>query len=129
MQEYPVKPGHAGRIDFKLIFEAAFGSYDETDDGWLQGGHGSMPVIRAKQEGKKAVVVDTETDKSYAVKMAQGDEEAGRIAQDTHRAWNDFLEGVTGYDSKQRSKKIQEMAKKEAKAKAEAELAKKQTSS
>lgn len=114
MQEYPVKPGHAGKIDFKLIFEAAFGSYDEDEDGWLQGSYGSMPVIRAKQEGKKAIKVDTETDKSYALRMAQGDEEATFVAKDTHRAWNDFLEGVTGYDAKTRSKKIQQAAKKEA---------------
>ncbi len=121
MQEYPVKPGHAAKIDFKMIFEAAFGSYTE-DDGWLKGEYGSMTKIWAKQDGKKLLVVDTETDKSYAVKMAQGDEAAGEVAKDTHRAWNDFLEGVTGYDAKTRSKKIQEKAKKEAKAKAEAEL-------
>ena len=51
--------------------------------------------------------------------MAQGDDQAGQVAQDTHRAWNDFLEGVTGYDAKMRSKKVQEQAKKEAKAAAE----------
>jgi len=114
MQEYPVKPGHAAKIDFRLIFEAAFGSYEESDDGWLQGSYGSMPTIRARQEGKKSVVVDTVTDKSFALRMAEGDEGAGEIARDTHRAWNDFLEGVTGYDSKTRSKKIQQAAKKEA---------------
>ena len=102
-----------------MIFEAAFGSYDE-DDGWLKGGYGSMPRIWAKQDGKKLLIVDTETDKSIALKMAQGDEEAGQLARDTHRAWNDFLEGVTGYDAKTRSKKIQEKAKKDAKAAAEA---------
>jgi len=112
MQEYPVKPGHAAKIDFKLIFEAAFGSYEETDDGWLEGSYGTMPRIRAKQDGKKTVVVDTETDKSVALRMAQGDESAAELARDTHRAWNDFLEGITGYDAKMRSKKVQEAAKK-----------------
>lgn len=112
MQTYPVKPGHAGKIDFKTIFEAAFGSYEE-EDGWLKGSYGSMPRIWAKQDGKKGVVVDTDTDKSIAVAMANGDAEAGMIARDTHRAWNDFLEGVTGYDAKTRSKKIQEAAKKD----------------
>ncbi len=113
MQEYPVKPGHAGKIDFNMIFEAAFGSYEE-DDGWLKGDYGSMTKIWARQEGKKKVVVDTETDKSYALRMAEGDEDAGVVAKDTHRAWNDFLEGVTGYDAKTRSKKVQQAAKKEA---------------
>lgn len=113
MQEYPVKPGHAAKIDFNMIFEAAFGSYDEVEDGWLQGSYGSMPKILAKQDGKKKVIVDTETDKSFALRMAEGDTEAGDVAKDTHRAWNDFLEGVTGYDSKMRSKKIQQAAKKD----------------
>ncbi len=122
MQEYPVKPGHAAKIDFKMIFEAAFGSYEE-DDGWLKTSYGSMPKIWAKQEGKKQVVVDTETDKTIAVRMAEGDEEAGQIAVDTQRTWNEFLEGVTGYNAKMRSKKAQEQAKKEAKAQAERELA------
>ncbi len=108
-----MKPGHAGKIDFNLIFEAAFGSYT-VEDGWLTGSYGSMPSIRAKQEGKKAVIVDTITDKSFVTKMAAGDPEATAIAQDTHRAWNDFLEGITGYDSKTRSKKIQKAAKKDA---------------
>lgn len=107
-----MKPGHAGKIDFKMIFEAAFGSYTEND-GWLEGSYGSMPSIRAKQVGKKIVTVDTVTDKSYVTKMAQGDAEATAIAQDTHRAWNDFLEGITGYDAKTRSKKIQKAAKKD----------------
>ncbi len=122
MQQYPVKPGHAGKIDFNMIFEAAFGSYEE-DDGWLKGSYGSMPKIWAKQDGKKLLVVDTETDKGVAVAIGKGGAEAEQamaLAQDTHRAWNDFLEGVTGYDAKTRSKKIQEKAKKEAKAAAEA---------
>jgi hypothetical protein len=116
MQEYPVKPGHAAKIDFKMIFEAAFGSFEE-DDGWLKGGFGSMPRIWAKQEGKKTVVVDTETDKTVALRIAQGGAEADaalQLAKDTHRTWNDFLEGVTGYDAKNRSKKIQAAAKKDA---------------
>lgn len=118
MQEYPVKPGHAAKIDFQMIFEAAFGSYKE-EDGWLKASYGSMPKIWAKQDGKKSVVVDTETDKTIAVRMTKGDAEAEAIAKDTHRAWNDFLEGVTGYDAKMRSKKAQEQAKKNAKAAAQ----------
>lgn len=122
MQEYPVKPGHAGKIDFKMIFEASFGSYEE-EDGWLKASMGSMPKIWAKQDGKKKLIVDTETDKTIAVRMAEGDEEAGRIAVETQQTWNEFLEGVTGYDAKMRRKKAQEAIKKEAKEAAEREMA------
>ncbi len=123
MQEYPVKPGHAGKIDFKMIFEAAFGSYEE-DGEWLKTSYGSMPKIWAKQDGKKKVIVDTETDKNIAIAIGKGGEEAEQamaLAQDTQRTWNDFLEGVTGYNAKMRSKKAQEQAKKDAKAAAEKE--------
>ncbi len=128
MQQYPVKPGHAGKIDFKMIFEAAFMGYTE-EDGWLKSSYGSMPKIWAKQDGKKFVIVDTETDLEVAKKMvhlgsddpalAAEAEQAATVAKDTQRTWNDFLEGVTGYDAKKRSKKIQEQAKKDAKAAAE----------
>jgi hypothetical protein len=111
MQEYPVKPGNAAKIDFNAAFEACFGDYKE-EDGWLKGSFGSMPKIWAKQEGKKAVVVDTETDKDFARRLAGGDQDALRIAMETQRCWNDFLEAVTGYNAKQRSKKLQEAAKK-----------------
>jgi hypothetical protein len=120
MQEYPVKPGHAAKIDFKMIFEASFGAFEE-DDGWLKASFGSMPKIWAKQDGKKIFIVDTETDKSIALRLAQGDEEAGKIAVETQQTWNEFLEGCTGYDAKMRRKKSQEAVKKAAKEAAEKE--------
>ncbi len=111
MQTYDVKPGHAGKIDFRGLFEICFDGCKE-DDEWLIGSFGSMPMIRARQEGKKFVHVDTQTDKSFVTRMTEGDDEAMQIAQETQRRWNDFLEGVTGYNAKQRSKKAQEKAKK-----------------
>jgi hypothetical protein len=111
MQTYPVRPGHAAKTDLKMLFEAAFDSCTEKG-GWLTGKFGTLLDIKVKYEGKKEFVVDTVTDKTVAVKMAQGDESAGAIARETQSRWNDFLEGATGYDAKARSKKIQEMAKK-----------------
>jgi hypothetical protein len=116
MQTYPVKPGHAAKTDLKMLFEAAFDAVRE-EDGWLVGAFGTMPTIKARYEGKNELVVDTVTDKTFAVKMAQGDAQAGEVAKETHSRWNDFLEGATGYDAKTRSKKIQEAAKKDKDAK------------
>lgn len=113
MQEYPVKPGTAAKIDFKAAFEENFENVSE-DDGWLKGSYGSMPKVWAKQDGKKLVVVDTESDVSFAKRMAEGDSEAQQIAMDTQRRWNNFLETVTGYNAKMRGKKAQEKAKKQA---------------
>ncbi|MFO1532772.1 MAG: DUF5611 family protein [Thermoplasmatota archaeon] len=111
MQTYPVKPGHAAKVDFAMVFDACFDSHKQ-DGEWFASAFGSMPQIRARYQGKKELVVDTQTDKSFAQKVAAGDKEAFALAADTQRRWNEFLEAVTGYDAKQRSKKTQEMAKK-----------------
>jgi hypothetical protein len=111
MQTYPVKPGHAAKVDFGMVFDACFDSH-KMDGDWYSGAFGSMPQIKAKYQGKKELVVDTVTDKSFAQKVAAGDKQAFQLAADTQRRWNEFLEAVTGYDAKARSKKIQEMAKK-----------------
>ena len=112
MQKYPVRPGHAAKTDLKMLFEAAFDSVKQEGE-WLVAAFGTMPTIKARYEGKKELVVDTVTDKSFAVKMAQGDQQALEVAKETQSRWNDFLEGATGYDAKTRSKKIQEAAKKD----------------
>jgi hypothetical protein len=113
MQTYPVKPGHAAKVDFGMVFDACFESH-KMDGEWFAGSFGSMPQIKAKYQGKKELVVDTVTDKSFAQKVAAGDKEAFRLAADTQRRWNEFLEAVTGYDAKARAKKVQEAAKKAA---------------
>jgi hypothetical protein len=111
MQTYPVKPGHAAKVDFGMVFDACFDAHKKDGD-WYAGSYGSMPTIKARYEGKKELVVDTVTDKSFAMKVASGDKAAFATAADTQRRWNEFLEGVTGYDAKARGKKIQELAKK-----------------
>lgn len=111
MQTYPVKPGHAAKVDFAMVFDACFDSH-RMDGDWYSGSFGSMPQIKAKYQGKKELVVDTLTDRSFAQKVAGGDKQAFQVAADTQRRWNEFLEAVTGYDAKARSKKIQEAAKK-----------------
>jgi hypothetical protein len=111
MQSYPVKPGHAAKVDLPMVFDACFDAHKKEGD-WLAGSFGSMPQIKVRYEGKKEFVVDTVTDKTFAQKVAGGDRDAMQVAMDTQRRWNEFLEAATGYDAKQRSKKIQEAAKK-----------------
>lgn len=111
MQSYPVKPGHAAKVDFGMMFDACFDSHKKEGD-WYCGAFGSMPQIRARYEGKKELQIDTLTDKTFAQKVAGGDKEALQVAMDTQRRWNEFLEAVTGYDAKARGKKAQEAAKK-----------------
>ncbi|MEK6984803.1 MAG: DUF5611 family protein [Candidatus Thermoplasmatota archaeon] len=113
MQSYPVKPGQAAKVNLADSFDASFDSHKKEGD-WLVGSYGSMPSIKVRYEGKKELQVDTVTDKSFALKVAAGDKAALAVAMDTQRRWNEFLEGVTGYDAKTRGKKAQEAAKKSA---------------
>lgn len=119
MQTYPVRAGHMSKVDFGMVFDACFERHAKEAE-WYTGAFGSMPVIKAKYEGKE-LVVDTVTDKSILPLVAKGDREAMRVAMDTQQRWNEFLEAVTGYDAKERKKKSEEGAKKAAKAAAERE--------
>ncbi len=113
MQSYPVKPGQAAKVNLADTFDACFDAHKKDGD-WISGAFGSMTQIKVRYEGKKELQVDTVTDKSFAMKVAGGDKAALAVAMDTQRRWNEFLEGVTGYDAKTRGKKAQEAAKKSA---------------
>ncbi len=112
MQTYPVRRGQVVNTDLKMLFEAAFDSVSE-DGEWLAGAYGTMTKIRVRYDGKTKLIVDTDTDKSFAKKVADGDSTAMEVAVDTQRRWNDFLEGATGYDTKTRKKKMEQAAKKD----------------
>jgi len=49
MQEYEVKRGLAKKTDLRTLFSQQFGSAKE-EGGWLVGGFGAMPVIKAKYD-------------------------------------------------------------------------------
>lgn len=110
MQEYEVKRGLAKKTDLRTLFSQQFGDVKE-EAGWLTGGFGAMPVIKAKYEGDR-LIVDTSSKSDLAARVAKGDKEALQLTLDTQKRWNDFLLNATGYDAKQRGKKAQEKAKK-----------------
>lgn len=112
MQEYEVKRGLAKKTDLRTLFSQQFGSVTE-EGGWLVGGFGAMPVIKAKYE-KDTLIVDTTSKTDLAARVAKGDKTALQETLDTQKRWNDFLLTATGYDAKQRGKKAQEKAKKAA---------------
>ncbi len=110
MQTYEVKRGMAKKTDLKTLVEIHFGSVTEQE-GWFASTFGAMPMIKAKYD-KDKLLVDTQNDPSIAVRVAKGDQEAAKMATETHQRWNAFLFDATGYDSKTRGKKAQEAAKK-----------------
>jgi len=110
MQEYEVKRGLAKQTDLKALLAEQFGAAKESN-GWFETSFGAMPVIKAKYENQK-LVVDTQNDATLAPRILKGDAEASKVAMDTQKRWNVFLEAATGYDAKTRGKKAQEAAKK-----------------
>lgn len=101
MQEYDVKRGHAANVDLPGLLKECFGECREEGE-WLTASFGAMPAIKARMDGKTKLVVDTEMDRKASTEDAQR----------TIKAWNSFLERATGFTAKQRSKRLQEKAKK-----------------
>ena len=103
MMELDIKRGHYASYngDVKGLMKDIFGEVDE-EDGWLVSSYGAMQPIKVKVVSKTKIDVDIITEKDV--------DEATAI--DTLRAKNKFLEAATGYNSKQRGKKLQEKAKK-----------------
>ena len=103
MQELDIKRGHYARIDGRVdeMMKDIFGNVRE-EDGWYVSEYGAMQPIKVQLKGKKAVLVDIIT-------VSDVDEQT---AIDTIKAKNRFLEGLTGYNAKERAKKLQEKAKK-----------------
>lgn len=112
MQAYEVKRGLAKKTDLKALLAQAFGAAQE-EAGWFTASFGAMPMIKAKYDQEK-LVVETQNDATFAPRVAKGDQEALKVATDTQRRWNDFLQNATGYDAKTRGKKAQAAAKKAA---------------
>ena len=103
MQAYSIKRGHYKNVEgvrLKDMMERSFGPV--TDEGGkFVASYGALARIVVWAE-KTALHVDT-------VANPQVDDDT---AVRTRQAWNAFLETATGYTTKQRSKKIQEDAKK-----------------
>ena len=102
MQEYEVKRGLGDNITppkLKESLQEIFGNADERD-GKLVAKFGALKELRAWPCGKNLCV---ETDMDPTV--------ANDVAQSTIKAYNIFLEKVTGYNAKERGKRAQKKAK------------------
>jgi hypothetical protein len=104
MQELDIKRGHYKKIDggrLKEIMENIFGEVNEDGDK-LESNYGAMKPITVWIKDKSTLCVEISTSKDVDDK----------VALDSIKARNKFLEAATGFNSKQRSKRLQEKAKK-----------------
>lgn len=100
-----IRKGHFKDIEgdgLKRKLEAAFGSEATSDaDGHLVVSYGALRRLRVKVLSKTELLVETESDKDASPE----------IAADTIKRYNAFLEAATGFNSKERSKRLQKKAK------------------
>ena len=100
-----IRKGHFKDIEgdgLKRKLEEAFGPGARSDaDGHLVVSYGALRSLRVKVLSKTELLVETETCKDATPE----------VALDTIRRYNSFLESATGFNSKERSKRLQKKAK------------------
>lgn len=103
MRDYDIKRGHFKNIDGKLeeIVKDIFGTFEKVE-GKLVTSYGALVRLECWIEGKTTFWVDTDLEKKV-------DDETART---THEKYNDLLLRLTGYNAKQRAKRLKDKAKK-----------------
>ncbi|MGQ9587659.1 MAG: DUF5611 family protein [Thermoplasmata archaeon] len=103
MQEYEVRRGHQENIQRERLrahMHEIFGNVEEKD-GKLVSSFGALKQLAAWPSKRNVLCVETIMD------TAVGDD----VARSTIKAYNTFLERVTGFSSKERGKRLQKKAK------------------
>jgi len=104
MQEYDIRRGHHSKIEgdrLEELVKEIFGTAKKNNDDSIETMFGALEKLRVWPKEKKTLVVDT------IMKTDVSDSDA----RDTIKKYNDFLERATGYNAKERSKRMQKKAK------------------
>ncbi|NLX47891.1 MAG: DUF5611 family protein [Euryarchaeota archaeon] len=101
--DYDIKKGNYKNLEgdgLKNMMEAAFGTVT-VEGGSLISSYGAMTRIEVRLISKTSLDINTVTDRSASPELAG----------DTIKKWNEFLERVTGFNSKERRSRLQKKAK------------------
>ena len=100
-----IKRGHWRVVDgdgLKNLMEDFFDTpVSVEDDGWHFVEYGALKPLKVKMNSKNELEVITIADPDVA----------NDVASESIRRYNKFLEAATGFNSKQRSKRLQKKAK------------------
>ena len=100
-----IKRGHWRNIEGEGLRDLMEEHFDTTpsedDDGWLRLDYGALRPLAVKMLSKTELVVETTSDPDVSPEEAA----------ETIRRYNRFLEAATGFNSKQRSKRLQKKSK------------------
>jgi hypothetical protein len=103
MQDYEIRRGHQKELEggkLKLMMQEAFGNVAE-EGAYLVSKYGALAKLTVGWDGKNTLKVDTQMDPKVAPD----------VAQSTIKAYYAFLERATGFNAKERSKRLQKKAK------------------
>jgi hypothetical protein len=103
MQDYEVRRGHQTELEggkLKLMMQEAFGNVAE-EGAFLVSNYGALARLSVGWDGKYSLKVETVMDPKVAPD----------VAQSTIKAYYAFLERATGFNAKERSKRLQKKAK------------------
>ncbi|MBT5614171.1 MAG: DUF5611 family protein, partial [Euryarchaeota archaeon] len=123
MERFDVKRGMVKQIiadgGLAVLAKKYFEVVNDNGNNSFSGSHDIMTSIESFIDESGALVVNVTN-----VPPNFEDPDAMKIAQDSRRRWTQFLDDVTGYNSKQRGDKAKEWAKKASKAKSAVSQAK-----
>ncbi len=103
MQDYEVRRGHQKELDggkLRQMMREAFGDVSE-EGALLVARYGALARLTVGWDGKNSLKVGTVMDPKVAPEMARS----------TIKAYYAFLEKATGFNAKERSKRLQKKAK------------------
>ncbi|MFA5394566.1 MAG: DUF5611 family protein [Methanomicrobiales archaeon] len=113
MQEYPIKRGYTKDFETRMVdgLTEFFGETAEVNEGHYLISYGSFKRFDVYTGEKgKTLVVDSESDMSIFDRFSE--DEANEIVLDTNRRFRQYLEYVTGFNTKERKKNAEKAAKK-----------------
>ncbi|HVL47244.1 MAG TPA: DUF5611 family protein [Candidatus Thermoplasmatota archaeon] len=109
MRDYELRRGHWKNIDGDALLhlmQDVFGETKTEDKGYVVENFGALQRLYVEKLGKTHLRVDT----------VMNPKVAGEESQKTIRAYYDFLELATGYNAKERQKRLKKEIEKEGEA-------------
>lgn len=101
MQNYPVRASHRANLSVPALAEMVrshFGAPQVEGDA-VRATYGAISEISARANGRE-----------LGVEVTMNPKVSDEVAADTIRRYNQFLEAVTGYSSKERAKRLRKSA-------------------
>jgi len=101
VQKYPVRANHRANLQTEALVSLVRTHFDsgERHGEEVEASYGAISTLRVAAEGR-----DLRVDVSMNPKVPED------VARETIRRYNDFLEEVTGYSSKERARKLRQSA-------------------